>query len=107
VDRFTGGVKEGALYTVQALRLPPDRFFKSKVMYRPEKIEGWMQLLLLFAWKDAEQGDLVLGWGKARGYGRLRLASDKGGSKAWIEKCRDRLAAWEQDLLAELAKEVK
>ncbi|WP_020558177.1 RAMP superfamily CRISPR-associated protein [Thiofilum flexile] len=105
VDRFTGGVKDGALYTVKALSLPEDRSFEGGVMYHKKKLKGWMQLLLLFAWRDAEEGDLVLGWGKARGYGCLQLLSDHGGTTAWIESCRGQLADWENELLTELEQE--
>lgn len=97
VDRFTGGVKDSALYKAKALWVKDA--FKGRIAYRKEKLEGWMQLLLLFAWRDAEEGDLVLGWGKSKGYGRVRLVSDHGGWQAWLGKLDEQtLQQWESDL---------
>ncbi|HPE60231.1 MAG: hypothetical protein KDI15_13325 [Thiothrix sp.] len=105
VDRFTGGVKDTALYKVTGLRT--DKVFSGSVAYRRNALKqtenGWMNLLLMFAWRDAEEGDLVLGWGKSRGYGRLTLEPDDGGWSAWLNKLDEKqLDAWEQQLWQKL-----
>lgn len=101
IDRFTGGVKDSALYKVRALWVK--EMFRGHIAYRKDKLTGWMQLLLLFAWRDAQEGDLVLGWGKSKGYGRVRLVSEHGGWKAWLAKLDDEtLQQWENELLRQL-----
>lgn len=101
VDRFTGGVKDSALYKVRALWVR--EMFSGRIAYRKDKLTGWMQLLLLFAWRDAQEGDLVLGWGKSKGYGRVRLVSEHGGWNAWLTKLDDEtLQQWENELLQQL-----
>ncbi|MGH8498417.1 MAG: RAMP superfamily CRISPR-associated protein, partial [Methylococcales bacterium] len=70
VDRFTGGVKPGALFNVEAIW---PKAFRGTIHYRAERLEDWMKILLLYVLRDAEEGDLVLGWGKSKGYGRLTL----------------------------------
>lgn len=82
VDRFTGGVKDSALYRVESIY--PEEPFSGTVLWRNNKsgvdgntpLSDAMRLLLLFALRDAMEGDLVLGWGKSKGYGRLKLVSD-------------------------------
>lgn len=97
VDRFTGGVKDNALYSVTALH--PGKPFESRIAWQKDKLKGWMQLLLMYCWRDAEEGDLVLGWGKSKGYGQLMLLSEHGGWKRWLAGTpQETLAEWEQEL---------
>lgn len=98
VDRFTGGVKEGALYTAKALWIETP--FKASLHFRETKLEGWMKLLLLFVWRDAAEGDLVLGWGKSKGYGKLMLQAEDEHWKQWLDD--PELVAWEQELMNKL-----
>lgn len=70
VDRFTGGVKPSALYNVEAVY---GVAFSGILYYRKDQLPGWARLLLLYVLRDAMQGDLTLGWGKTKGYGRLEL----------------------------------
>lgn len=102
VDRFTGGVKDSALYNVKALRT--EKPFQAEVTYHPAlKEKGWANLLLFFVWRDAEEGDLVLGWGKSKGYGRLLLKDQKGGWKAWLDKHpASQWQQWETELQQKL-----
>lgn len=72
IDRFSGGVKDSALYKVEAIW--PEKPFAAQLQYQYQKLSDWMKLLLLYLIKDAMQDDLVLGWGKSKGYGRLRLS---------------------------------
>lgn len=72
IDRFTGGVKAGALYKVAAIW--PENDFSTQIHYHTHKLPDWAKLLLLYVLKDSMQGDLVLGWGKSKGYGRLQLS---------------------------------
>jgi CRISPR/Cas system CSM-associated protein Csm3 (group 7 of RAMP superfamily) len=74
VDRFTGGVKKSALYNVEAVW--PDNF-TTQLHYDPTAMEDWMKPLLLYLLRDAMEGDLVLGWGKSKGYGRLVLTQNQ------------------------------
>lgn len=82
VDRFTGGVKEGALYSVDALY--PQTAFAGQVAYQG-KLPAWMKWLLLLVWRDAEEGDLIVGSGKAKGYGQLVLQGFKQGAHPYFE----------------------
>lgn len=106
VDRFTGGVKDSALYKVRAFR-SATKTFSGHIAYRYKTLNqaqnGWMNLLLLFAWRDAEEGDLVLGWGKSRGYGQLLLQPDDNGWQSWLDKLETgNLVEWERQLQQKL-----
>jgi len=86
VDRFTGGVLDSALYTVEAAwqgsldtRLRIDT-------HRIKTPGDWWKGLLVLALRDAMEGDLALGWGKAKGYGAFTLAIRWEGQKDyWAE----------------------
>ncbi len=98
IDRFNGGTKEGALYNVEAIW--PDKQFTGSV-YTVHKLQNWMKLLLLYTLKDSMEGDLVLGWGKSKGYGRLTLSLAE--HKNWESLYRalnitEQLAQWDESL---------
>lgn len=101
IDRFTGGVKKGALYQVKGLWV--DRLWTGRISYREAGLEGWMKLLLLFVWRDAQEGDLVLGWGKSKGYGRLQL-QPTGTQWQWLND--PALSQWEKQLLDRLTQPI-
>ena len=70
VDRFTGGVANGKLYQVRAAECD---YLEGK-LYLPKALPAeWCNGLLLLVIRDALEGDLVLGWGKGRGYGSFNL----------------------------------
>ncbi|GAB4192326.1 MAG: RAMP superfamily CRISPR-associated protein [Wenzhouxiangellaceae bacterium] len=72
VDRFTGSVADGALY--QAWATPVGCRFKASIRLRPgAELPDWGLLLLALLARDGFAGDLQIGWGKAKGYGRLLL----------------------------------
>lgn len=73
IDRFTGGTKDTALYNVEAIW--PKKAIPLTLQIPEEALNPWMKLLLLFVLRDAMQGDLVLGWGKSKGYGRLTMST--------------------------------
>jgi CRISPR/Cas system CSM-associated protein Csm3 (group 7 of RAMP superfamily) len=95
VDRFTGGVKDGALYSVHALY--PKTAFKGQVAYL-SSLPAWMKWLLLLVWRDAEEGDLVLGSDKAKGYGQLCLRNFKQGAPHYFESNVEALKQGAYDL---------
>ncbi|PID44647.1 MAG: hypothetical protein CSB47_10905 [Proteobacteria bacterium] len=100
IDRFTGGVKESALFSAKGLWT--NESFYSGISYQPYVLESeaWMKLLLLYVWQDAKEGDLVLGWGKSKGYGRLTL---KAVNTGWLEKPgSEELEQWQDALLKAL-----
>ena len=80
VDRFTGGVKEGALYQVEGTLnelFVGDVTFVSRQTSGRKNIEtemDWCKGLLCYVLRDFMQGDGYLGWGKSRGYGRFVLS---------------------------------
>lgn len=69
VDRFTGGVAEGKLYQVRAA----DCEYLEGAVYGPTDFLERDQGLLLLLLRDILEGELVLGWGKGRGYGRFHV----------------------------------
>ena len=82
VDRFTGGVAEGALFNVIAAncqKLSGECFYDK----HPKRIpQGhWWKGLLLLVVRDFMQGDLALGWGKGKGYGQMLLTLEIGGNE--------------------------
>ena len=97
IDRFTGGAKEGALYQVNAAQeqiLTTTIFLddKRELLDGKRRLEEWEKGLLLLVARDALEGDLMCGWGKARGFGVFKailLDSDKQQISTWqqlIEK---------------------
>ena len=83
VDRFTGGVKDSALFSAEALWT--DQAINSGLRFKDHLLKGWMRMLLLYVWNDAKDGDLVLGWGKGKGYGRLMLTTSDDDERSWLE----------------------
>lgn len=70
IDRFTGGVAKGALYTVEAAGaecLEGEMYIDTRRLREPQS--RWWQGLLLLALRDGMEGDFAVGWGKAKGYG--------------------------------------
>jgi CRISPR/Cas system CSM-associated protein Csm3 (group 7 of RAMP superfamily) len=89
IDRFTGGVATGKLYSVNA---QDSGVYAGQLALDPAKLEDWARGLLILVVRDAIEGDIALGWGKARGYGAFRLAlSWQAGH--WIDHWPDLLAA--------------
>ncbi|RMD65495.1 hypothetical protein D6833_02875, partial [Candidatus Parcubacteria bacterium] len=68
IDRFTGGGKDGAKFDALALWKPA---FELRIyLENPEKWElGWLALVL----RDLEEGWLSVGFGAAKGFGRVKL----------------------------------
>jgi len=71
IDRFTGGVAAQRLYQVAAVR--PRRLDWQLVIQPHLLAQPWALGLLCYLLRDALEGDLTLGWGRARGYGVLRV----------------------------------
>lgn len=73
VDRFTGGVADTALYTVEAATVEKlEASLRIKLRFLKPEAQWWKGLLIL-AMRDAMEGELALGWGKSKGYGALQL----------------------------------
>jgi len=92
VDRFTGGVKGGALYQVEAVW--PDSLrcvihLNPKIMDEPNR---WMLGLLTLVLRDAMEGDLALGWGKGRGYGAFKAEIRRPEEAGYFERWRELIA---------------
>ena len=88
IDRFTGGSSEGALYKVHAA---PPCVVRGRISWRtaPDPDGDWRLALLAMLARDAMEGDLIVGWGKARGYGQgvagLRLPAQPAGSDSDLD----------------------
>lgn len=94
IDRFTGGVTDGALYVAHAVQ--PTAPFKVSIHYQKNHLSAAMKGLLLLLLRDAMEGDLSIGWGKSKGYGALQLAlSDASDWQAYV-------AQWDDDERAEI-----
>lgn len=92
IDRFTGGVMPDALYRVDAVLAD---YFDAGLRLDAGKFTDWQRGLLLWVLRDALEGDLVLGWGKGKGYGNLRLRITGDGGAA-IETWHDALQALQE-----------
>lgn len=71
IDRFTGGVKDQALYHAKA---QAGGQWKGTMRFEAMRLatsepRDWWKGLLLFVARDALEGELAVGWGKAKGYG--------------------------------------
>ena len=71
LDRFTGGAAEQRLYNVVAAI--PDRLDFDLSLQPRLRGEPWVLGLLCYLLRDALEGDIALGWGRARGYGAVRM----------------------------------
>lgn len=81
VDRFTGGVKDGALFQVEGVL---NEVFKGDIALTQKAEKGvssnditrhWWKGLLCLVLRDMMQGDGYLGWGKSKGFGRFLISS--------------------------------
>lgn len=73
VDRFTGGVADGALYTANAATATAIK----TDLYLKNSLADWQKGLLILLLRDAMEGDLTVGWGKAKGFGSMTIAIDQ------------------------------
>ncbi|MGC9400700.1 MAG: RAMP superfamily CRISPR-associated protein [Anaerolineae bacterium] len=72
IDRFTGGGAEGAKFDALALWKPA--FALRLHLENPEPWElGWLALVL----RDLQEGWLTVGFGAAKGFGRVKLQAPK------------------------------
>ncbi len=72
VDRFTGGVADSKLYSARLSNARRLRF-TLRIDPRIAAIPDWWLGLGLLVLRDAVEGDLAVGWGKAKGLGALHL----------------------------------
>lgn len=72
IDRMTGGVADSKLYFARPAQT---RKLQFRAELRDEPSPAERGLLLLLA-RDALEGDLAIGWGKARGFGALVITHD-------------------------------
>lgn len=86
IDRFTGGVADGKLYTAR-LSAPTKLRFRLQVDRRIGKLPQWWLGLGLLVMRDAMEGDLALGWGKSKGLGAMHALWR--GSALWSEALTD------------------
>ena len=71
VDRFTGGVNDGANYKVRAAackKLSTEDCLLDRHLL---PAGDWWKGMLLLVLLDGMDGDMQVGWGKAKGYGRM------------------------------------
>lgn len=88
VDRFTGGVADGALYTANAATATTIHC----ELYCTQPLADWQQGLLVLLLRDAMEGDLTVGWGKAKGFGVMILTEmrwDGHSINSWTELSND------------------
>lgn len=69
IDRFTGGVADGALFTVEAARCME---LQGKIIFMQD-LPMWAKAVLLWVERDVLEGELSLGWGKSRGFGNFAV----------------------------------
>jgi CRISPR/Cas system CSM-associated protein Csm3 (group 7 of RAMP superfamily) len=88
VDRFTGGVNDGANYKVRAADCEKLSTADCLLDRRLLPDGDWWKGMLLLVLLDGMDGDMQIGWGKAKGYGRVRfqLRHGKDGSKLFGDR---------------------
>jgi len=69
VDRFTGGVADTALFSVEGARCEK----MSGAVWLRKSLKAWQKGILLLVVRDMLEGELGLGWGKSRGYGSFSV----------------------------------
>ena len=88
IDRFTGGVADGALYSVVSATgvddIPLTIYIKNELLNN-----DWIKGLLIFVLRDAVEGDLRVGWGKAKGFGAFTLAYERTDNNQWVNILND------------------
>ena len=78
IDRFHGGGKEGAKFNASHVE---SSVFKGRISFPPRmKINGldWGKGLLALVLRDMQEGDVTIGFGANKGYGRLEDLVIKG-----------------------------
>jgi CRISPR-associated RAMP protein (TIGR02581 family) len=70
IDRFTGGAREGAKFDARLLIHETTPKFYGKLILRD--VEPWQLGLIAFVLKDLYFGDIRVGYGKTKGYGKLK-----------------------------------
>jgi len=89
VDRFTGGVADGALCMAKAAALIDGDKLPFKVWLDDAlslDANDWVIGLLVLVLRDAMEGDLTLGWGASKGYGAFQFGvalNEKTEIKSW------------------------
>lgn len=73
IDRFTGGVKQGALYSLEAL--PIETSFHTCLSI--DNVEFWQLGLLALAGREMSEGHIRVGSGTRRGLGHLAVTWQK------------------------------
>lgn len=102
IDRFSGAVAErgkatgagdarapetaGSLFEIEAVR-PAEPYTAELEIIAAAITTPWMRGLLLLLLRDGMEGDLRIGWGRARGFGAVRLGLElkEGVVKHWPE----------------------
>lgn len=106
IDRFTGGVADGKLYNVNAR---DGGVYEGEIGLETNRLESfglWWKGLLLLVLRDALEGELAVGWGKARGYGAFRFELEWNGGYIgdWSEVVKS-LETPEASISREMAQE--
>jgi CRISPR/Cas system CSM-associated protein Csm3 (group 7 of RAMP superfamily) len=106
IDRFTGGVKDKALFNVTAAQCDELKTESCSLnLDRMPKDGEWWKGLLLFIARDAIEGELAVGWGKSKGYGCFTavLVCENKEIRNWnelLQHCgQDNARQWIQALL--------
>ena len=70
IDRFTGGAREGAKFEARLLIHENTPKFFGQLILR--NVEPWQLGMIAFVLKDLYLGDIRVGYGKTKGYGKLK-----------------------------------
>jgi len=103
VDRFTGGVKAGAMLNLEAAVAAP----AEAVVSAHIEIPGWQKLIWLYCLRDAMEGDLNIGWGAARGFGafQVEFMNEDGKPVEWavlLAQYEPQITEWDRKLQEKL-----
>lgn len=83
IDRFTGEVKDGALFSVKAIDLASFNFSIKIDINRLNKHAPSMIIIVLLAMKDFYMADVKMGWGTNKGFGHIQLRPADSNLKDW------------------------
>jgi CRISPR/Cas system CSM-associated protein Csm3 (group 7 of RAMP superfamily) len=98
IDRFTGGARDTALYTMEALEKGSFTVLVESLGSLPPDMLAQIRGVLRLVFEDLNDGLIGMGGGTARGYGSVRVNFEQSGLPS-LDEARKVLAGMREDAL--------